>query len=267
MTMTLLDAPGVSQPLRGRSVLVTGGATGIGAAISRALALAGAFVAIHHPAQPAEAYGILEAITMEGQAAFTISADLTDPDAAAEMVNQIQAELGTVDILVNNAGACPRLPWDEITETDWARGSRCEPDGALPRVPRSHTRHDGPSLGAHRQHRKRYLPSWSARPGRLQRGQGGVARAEPLIGQRAWPVRNLRQCCPARRDPGQRGRGLTCAPSSRPRRPDPTAVHLAPRQARRCRRSCRFPSRPGGILHHRAVPARRRRMVAALTSQ
>jgi NAD(P)-dependent dehydrogenase (short-subunit alcohol dehydrogenase family) len=60
MTVTLEHEPAtVAQPLRGRTALVTGGATGIGAAIVRALSRAGAAVAIGHLSQHREATGVL----------------------------------------------------------------------------------------------------------------------------------------------------------------------------------------------------------------
>ncbi|MET9611663.1 SDR family NAD(P)-dependent oxidoreductase [Kitasatospora indigofera] len=55
-----------------------------------------------------------------GADGIEISADLTDPDAAAMMASQIRNEIGPVDILVNNAGAYPRTTWSDTDERAWA---------------------------------------------------------------------------------------------------------------------------------------------------
>ncbi|MFF0295901.1 SDR family NAD(P)-dependent oxidoreductase [Kitasatospora sp. NPDC004614] len=109
------------MPLKGRAALVTGGATGIGAAIGRALAAAGAAVAVNHLAQIRQARTVLTDVRREGRSGIEVSADLTDPNAVAALVSQVESELGPVDVLVNNAGAYPRIPRDELGEDEWAR--------------------------------------------------------------------------------------------------------------------------------------------------
>ncbi|MFI9275500.1 SDR family NAD(P)-dependent oxidoreductase [Kitasatospora sp. NPDC052896] len=121
MTTPLLELPIAALPLQGRVALVTGGATGIGAAISRALAAAGAAVAVNHLAQINRARTVLGDIRREGRTGIEVSADLTDPDAVAMLTSQVESELGPIGILVNNAGAYPRIPWDQLGEDDWAR--------------------------------------------------------------------------------------------------------------------------------------------------
>ncbi|MGW6745072.1 SDR family NAD(P)-dependent oxidoreductase [Streptomyces sp. NPDC055025] len=120
-TAALLELPIVAQPLRGRVALVTGGATGIGAAISKALAAAGASVVINHFARIIDARAVLGDMRREGRNGIEINADLTDPHAVATMNSQVESELGTVDILVNNAGAYPRVSWEQTDEIEWAR--------------------------------------------------------------------------------------------------------------------------------------------------
>ncbi|GLW57840.1 SDR family NAD(P)-dependent oxidoreductase [Kitasatospora phosalacinea] len=107
-------------PLQGRTALVTGAATGIGAAVSRALAAAGAAVAVAHLAQVPQARAVLGDVRRDGRAGIEVSADLTDPDAVRALVSQVESELGPVDVLVNNAGAYPRVPWPELGEAQWA---------------------------------------------------------------------------------------------------------------------------------------------------
>jgi 3-oxoacyl-[acyl-carrier protein] reductase len=101
----------IDTGLDDRVVLVTGGAGGIGAAISRAFAEEGARVVIHYLAeQPAAPDGVSWEHTLpDGAAALAaelggtaVSADLAEPDAAARLFDAI----GHVDVLVNNAAHC-----------------------------------------------------------------------------------------------------------------------------------------------------------------
>lgn len=117
MTAVMLEAPlTLSLPLRGRTALVTGAATGIGAAITEALAAAGASVVLNHLAQQDQVARLIDHL---GVPAMAVSADLTNPSEVTTLARQVQAAAGPVDILVNNAGAYPRVPWHEMTDTDW----------------------------------------------------------------------------------------------------------------------------------------------------
>ncbi|MDD5169047.1 MAG: 3-oxoacyl-ACP reductase FabG [Syntrophales bacterium] len=80
--------------------VVTGGATGIGAACCRALAEKGFFVVIHYRSSAARA----EALLAEIGDGFLVRADLTDVDDVEKMVGAIKEKTGRVDCLVNNAG-------------------------------------------------------------------------------------------------------------------------------------------------------------------
>ncbi|MER5641591.1 3-oxoacyl-ACP reductase FabG [Kitasatospora sp. NPDC002227] len=120
-TATGLDLPIAALPLQGRVALVTGGGTGIGAAICRALAAAGAAVAVGHLAQIDQARTVLGDVRRTGRPGIEVSADLTDPHAVAALASQVASELGPIGILVNCAGAYPRTPWDDLGEDQWAR--------------------------------------------------------------------------------------------------------------------------------------------------
>jgi len=86
--------PDATTPLRGRRILVTGGATGIGAAAVGVLTEAGAdVVATCHQTPPPE-----------GLAATWLPCDVREPDGVAAMVQQAVAHLGGLDVLVNAAG-------------------------------------------------------------------------------------------------------------------------------------------------------------------
>lgn len=119
MPLPLLEAPLKAQPLQGRTALVTGGATGIGAEIGRALAAAGAVVVINHLGREREAQALLATFDHGGRLGVAINADLTDPDAVHAMTDRVRTEAGPVDILVNNAGAYPRVPWRDTDEDAW----------------------------------------------------------------------------------------------------------------------------------------------------
>jgi NAD(P)-dependent dehydrogenase (short-subunit alcohol dehydrogenase family) len=93
----------VERNLVGRVAIVTGAAEGIGFAVARRLAAAGARVAIAD-IDGAAARRAAERITQDGGAALGVAADVADERAVQEMVRQVRDELGDADILVNNAG-------------------------------------------------------------------------------------------------------------------------------------------------------------------
>jgi 3-oxoacyl-[acyl-carrier protein] reductase len=105
--------------LRGRTALVTGGSRGIGAAISRALAEAGAAVAINYRERTDEADRLAEALRKTGVHAITVAADVSQREAVERMVDRVKAEFGTVDILVNNAGIAITRGVDDLSEADF----------------------------------------------------------------------------------------------------------------------------------------------------
>jgi 3-oxoacyl-[acyl-carrier protein] reductase len=97
---------------RGRTALVTGGSRGIGTAISRALAEAGAAVAINYRARTDEATKLAEDLRKPGVRVIAVQADVSLADAVSKMVEVVQSELDPIDILINNAGiAITRRPF------------------------------------------------------------------------------------------------------------------------------------------------------------
>jgi len=104
--------------LDGRVAVVTGGSSGIGRAIARALAGAGARVVLlarHADALAAAA----DAIRAEGGRAAWVSADLGDRQALARGAEQAAGRFGEPDILVNCAGINLRPPMSALTIGDW----------------------------------------------------------------------------------------------------------------------------------------------------
>ena len=88
----------------GKSVLVTGSSSGIGATIAQEFAAAGAKVAVHYRGNSQGAEDVAAAIRAAGGECSLYQADVSDSQQAAELVKQVQADLGGLDILVNNAG-------------------------------------------------------------------------------------------------------------------------------------------------------------------
>ena len=94
-----------SGRLQGRKALITGGDSGIGAAVAIAFAREGADVALAYlPEEEADAQKIVGLIEQAGQKAVALPGDLTDAGYCRDLVSQAVDGLGGLDILVNNAG-------------------------------------------------------------------------------------------------------------------------------------------------------------------
>ena len=88
----------------GRTALVTGAAGGIGQSICEALAAAGMAVAVHYHTHAEAAGSLADRLRGQGVQAVAYGADVTNPDAARDLVRRVDDGLGGIDILVNNAG-------------------------------------------------------------------------------------------------------------------------------------------------------------------
>ena len=104
--------------LDGRRALVTGGHSGIGHAMARALGLAGARVLLM-ARREAELQAAAEGLRNEGIEAEWIAADLSDTEATLAAGRNAERRLGGVDILVNAAGINLRQPFTEVTPAAW----------------------------------------------------------------------------------------------------------------------------------------------------
>ena len=107
------------MPLTGKIVLVTGGQQGIGQAMARAFAMAGADVAINWLDDEAAAQRVAEEIRGRGRRALPVRADVGRVGEVEAMVAAVAEAFGAIDVLVNNAGVFPRVPFLEMTERDW----------------------------------------------------------------------------------------------------------------------------------------------------
>jgi glucose 1-dehydrogenase len=102
--------------LNGKVAIVTGAGSGIGSAIADALAAAGAAVCINY-------FGAYEDDAKAHAArlphAIAVSADVSDPDDVAAMVERTTQELGAPDVLVNNAGVEHSTPILDLELSEW----------------------------------------------------------------------------------------------------------------------------------------------------
>jgi 3-oxoacyl-[acyl-carrier protein] reductase len=109
-----------SDALAGRVALVTGASGGIGAAIARGLAGAGASVALAYAHDASRADDLARDLAASGARVLTAGADLADRDAADQLVDDVERELGPVDVLVPNAGVGRiRQRIEDVTDADW----------------------------------------------------------------------------------------------------------------------------------------------------
>ncbi|MCV9961532.1 SDR family oxidoreductase [Pararhizobium sp. BT-229] len=93
----------MSNILKGKVALVTGGSRGLGAATAEALADQGADVAISYVASAEKAEALVEKLKAKGVRALAIQSDQADTAAAKPLVDKVLAHFGKLDILVNNA--------------------------------------------------------------------------------------------------------------------------------------------------------------------
>jgi 2-dehydro-3-deoxy-D-gluconate 5-dehydrogenase len=113
----MLDTQGTifdSFRLDNKVALVTGSASGLGAAIAIALSQAGAKVACHGNRRAAN-----ETAALIGEHAAAFRADLSSTSGAEDLFAQVKQRFGRVDILINNAGTILRAAAEEVTLEDW----------------------------------------------------------------------------------------------------------------------------------------------------
>jgi gluconate 5-dehydrogenase len=107
--------------LDGRLALVTGSSRGLGNALARGLARAGADVVLHGRDAGLLATEQAAVAAETGRTVHTLSFDVTDRVAASEALEAFMAEVGVPDVLVNNAGVQHRAPINEFPGEDWDR--------------------------------------------------------------------------------------------------------------------------------------------------
>lgn len=147
--------------LAGKAILVTGGASGLGAALCRVLAASGASIMVGDRDEP-KAAAVAQALRKDDVSAHSIGFDVADPHAAEDAVNEVVRKFGKLDVLINNAGTDVTLPMAELAVSDWLRVIN--------------TNLNGPFL----------LAKYASEPMR-RAGGGHIVNIASTAAKRAWP--------------------------------------------------------------------------------
>ena len=119
--------------LDGKSIVITGGGTGLGREMSLAMARAGADLAIaSRRLGPIEE--VADRVRQLGRNAITVSTDVTDSSQVDSLIERSLAEFGKIDVLINNAGIVRgqgAIPLWDITDEDWRVGMDTNITGSL----------------------------------------------------------------------------------------------------------------------------------------
>lgn len=107
--------------LTGKVAIVTGASKGIGAAIAKTYAEAGAAVVVNYASSKEGAERVVAEITSKGGKAVAVQANLADPADIPRLFAETKKAFGTLDILVNNAGVYKFEPLPEVTAAEFHR--------------------------------------------------------------------------------------------------------------------------------------------------
>ncbi|MER6949586.1 SDR family oxidoreductase [Nonomuraea sp. NPDC000554] len=128
--------------LTGKVAIVTGGSRGIGAAIARRLAEAGADVVITYTNAAERARSVVKEIEAAGRRGLAVPAEAADPAALLAAVEHAVSAMGRLDILVNNAGIAPYGPLEDVTLEEVDRALAVHPRASFV-LAQAATRHMG----------------------------------------------------------------------------------------------------------------------------
>lgn len=110
----------ITEKLKGKRVLITAGAQGIGEAITRRIIEAGAHVAVHYFSSADVAKTLVQEAEAKGLKAITVQGDLTLREDAERIAAEVQAAFGGLEILINNAGSLvERRLVNEVDDKHW----------------------------------------------------------------------------------------------------------------------------------------------------
>jgi 3-oxoacyl-[acyl-carrier protein] reductase len=107
--------------LQGKVAVVTGASKGIGAAIARQLAAAGAAVVVNYDSSRAGAEKVVKEIAAAGGRALAVQASVAKEQDVKRLFDEAEAHFGRVDVLVNNAGVYAFAPLEQVTEAEYRR--------------------------------------------------------------------------------------------------------------------------------------------------
>jgi acetoacetyl-CoA reductase len=105
--------------LNNKVAIVTGGAKGIGQAITKELAKNGVKVVINYNSSKGSAEKLINELKAEGCEAYAVQADVSDLEQSRKLVEEAVAHFGKVDIVVNNAGITRDSTFKKLSEEDW----------------------------------------------------------------------------------------------------------------------------------------------------
>jgi pteridine reductase len=110
----------IMNPTDKKYALITGAAKRIGAAIATTLHTAGYDIFLHYGKSKTEANTLAHALnSIRANSCITYSADLNDPQAAAQISGWVTQQCETLDVLVNNASSFFPTPWETASPLDW----------------------------------------------------------------------------------------------------------------------------------------------------
>ncbi|MFM0019423.1 glucose 1-dehydrogenase [Paraburkholderia azotifigens] len=116
--------------LAGRRALITGSSTGIGFALAKGLAGAGAEIVLNARNEKRLAEAVAQ-LRDEGASVHAASFDVTSPDEVKTAIERIEQDVGAIDILVNNAGMQRRAPLEQFSHEKWDELMRTNVDSVF----------------------------------------------------------------------------------------------------------------------------------------
>jgi NAD(P)-dependent dehydrogenase (short-subunit alcohol dehydrogenase family) len=105
-----------------RTILITGSAKGLGAALGIALAKDGHRIALHYCSSRNEAEEKMQAIRNSGGDCAAFQSPLTNLSDGEKLIDQVATHFGALDTLINNAGVFNRKRFEELTQEEWETG-------------------------------------------------------------------------------------------------------------------------------------------------
>ncbi len=99
--------------------VVTGGASGIGEAVVRALCRDGFSVAVNYNRSEAQAAALASELCSQGHNVIAVKADVSSSSQVDKMIDEVCEKLGAPDVLVNNSGIAQQKLFTDISDDDW----------------------------------------------------------------------------------------------------------------------------------------------------